>query len=232
MGLNPDRQQTMDAPRTANHAAAGSGDAGFPDYWLRARRALMRADPVLRTLIVTCGATQFRRRGEPFEALARSIIGQQISVKAASTIWERLSTAAGTITPARVVLMSPPQLREVGLSHRKAEYVLDLARRFADGALDPAHWRQQDDESVIAVLTEVRGIGRWTAEMFLMFCLLRSDVLPLDDLGLQRAVSRHYRNGRAVSARTIERIARPWAPWRSVAVWYLWRSLEPQTAEG
>lgn len=203
----------------------------FPEYWPQARRALMRADPVMRSIILACGPTQFRRRGEPFEALARSIVGQQISVKAASAIWERLIGAAGTVTPSRIVAMQMRQLRAIGLSQRKAEYVLDLGHHFVAGTLDQAQWPAQDDEEVINALTQVRGIGRWTAEMFLMFCLLRPNVLPLDDLGLRRAVSRHYRNGRAVSNQAIERIAMQWVPWRSAATWYLWRSLERQTAE-
>lgn len=216
---------------TAGAAADRVGANGFPHFWPRARRALMRADPVMRTIITGCREARFRHRGEPFEALARSIVGQQISVKAASTIWERLHESTGGITPVQILAMRNAQLRAAGLSQRKAEYVQDLARQFVDGALDPAQWPGQDDVTVIGALTQVRGIGRWTAEMFLMFCMLRPDVLPLDDLGLQRAVSRHYRSGRAIAPSTIARIARPWAPWRSVATWYLWRSLEPQTAE-
>lgn len=220
----------VDRP-VAPAAVDGIGANGFPQYWPRARRALMRADPVMRTIILGCREVQFRHRGEPFAALARSIVGQQISVRAASTIWERLNESAGAVTPAQIMAMSDARLRAAGLSQRKAEYMQDLARRFAEGGLDPAQWPDQDDATVIAALTQVRGVGRWTAEMFLMFCLLRPDVLPLDDLGLQRAVSRNYRSGRAIAPSTIERIARPWAPWRSVATWYLWRSLEPQTAE-
>src|SRR5690242_10905905 len=118
-----------------------------------------------------------------------------------------------------------------GLSRRKAEYLAGLARGFVDGTLHPGAWERMDDEEVIAELVQVRGIGRWTAEMFLMFNLLRPDVLPLDDLGLQRAIRLHYFKGRRVSPRTMRRVAQAWAPWRSVATWYLWRSLDPIPVE-
>jgi DNA-3-methyladenine glycosylase II len=114
---------------------------------------------------------------------------------------------------------------------RKAEYLSGLARHFIGGTLHPSAWERMEDEAVIAELVQVRGIGRWTAEMFLMFNLLRPDVLPLDDLGLRRAICLHYFRGRSVSPRTMRRIAAAWAPWRSVATWYLWRSLDPVPVE-
>jgi DNA-3-methyladenine glycosylase II len=123
------------------------------------------------------------------------------------------------------------RLRACGLSERKAEYLAGLARHFIDETLHPSAWERLEDEAVIAELVQVRGIGRWTAEMFLMFNLLRPDVLPLADLGLQRAIRIHYFKGRKVSLRTMRRVAEGWAPWRSVATWYLWRSLDPVPAE-
>ena len=204
-----------------------------PTYWQRAKRELARADPILAIIIRGARpAIALTSRGDPFQTLARSIVGQQISVKAAESVWQRLVlSVGGEPTPEHVAATPPDVLKAAGLSQRKAEYVGDLARHFATGRLDPDGWRAMDDEAIIDLLTEVRGVGRWTAEMFLIFNLMRPDVLPVADLGLQRAVSLHYRNGRVMSERTLRRIALPWTPWRSVATWYLWRSLEPAPVE-
>ncbi|HYF60389.1 MAG TPA: hypothetical protein VEA81_15670, partial [Burkholderiaceae bacterium] len=139
--------------------------------------------------------------------------------------------AAGTVTPARVSRMRLTTLTAAGLSTRKAEYVRDLASRFVSGAVDPTHWPSLDDESVIAELVQVRGIGRWTAEMFLIFNLLRPDVLPVDDLGLLKAMSLHYAAGGAVSRADARELGERWRPWRTAATWYLWRSLDPLPVE-
>jgi DNA-3-methyladenine glycosylase II len=168
-----------------------------------------------------------RSRGDPFHTLARAIVGQQISVKAADTVWARFCAAAPTLSPSETLILNLRGLRDCGLSGRKAEYLRDLARHFADGTIHVHRWPEMDDEAVIAELVQVRGIGRWTAEMFLMFNLLRPDVLPVDDLGLQRAASLHYRGGRPIAVRALRALGERWAPWRSVATWYLWRSLDP-----
>ncbi len=133
--------------------------------------------------------------------------------------------------PKQVLGAGHSELVACGLSRRKAEYIADLARHFVEGSLHDAAWAEMGDEAVVAELVQVRGIGRWTAEMFLIFNLLRPDVLPLGDLGLQRAICLHYFKGRSVSPRTMRRIAALWAPWRSVATWYLWRSLDPIPVE-
>ena len=200
-------------------------------YWIRAKRALARGDPVLARIIRSHPRIALEPRGEPFHTLARSIVGQQISVKAAASIWARVCAVAPRMHPEEIAEARHAKLRACGLSGRKAEYLADLAHRFVDGSLHPGAWERMDDEAVIAELVQVRGIGRWTAEMFLMFNLLRPDVLPLADLGLQRAISVHYFRGRRVSVRTIRRTAEAWAPWRSVATWYLWRSLDPVPVE-
>ena len=171
------------------------------------------------------------RRGEPFFTLARSIVGQQISVKAAASVWARVCTLAPRMQPQEIADAKHARLCACGLSQRKAEYLAGLARHFIDGTLRPSAWARMDDEAVIAELVQVRGIGRWTAEMFLMFNLLRPDVLPLDDLGLQRAICLNYFKGRTVSPRTMRRLAAVWSPWRSVATWYLRRSLDPIPVE-
>jgi DNA-3-methyladenine glycosylase II len=170
-------------------------------------------------------------RGDPFQTLARSIVGQQISVRAAQVVWERVRTALVEVTPRAALEAGAARLFACGLSRRKVEYVLDLAAHFATGRVEPPRWVAMDDEQIIAELVDVRGVGRWTAEMFLIFNLLRPNVLPVDDLGLQRAVSLSYRRGRLVSETALRRIANAWQPWRSVATWYLWRSLDPVPVE-
>jgi DNA-3-methyladenine glycosylase II len=181
-------------------------------------------------------------RGDAFSTLARSIVGQQISVKAAASVWARVlarCTPDGEpISPQAVLRRRAPTLRACGLSERKVEYVRDLAVHFRDGRLTHSRLAAMDDEGVIGCLTEIRGIGRWTAEMFLIFNLMRPDVLPLDDLGLLKAVGRHYFDGEAAAgllrgegrARVLA-AAQAWAPYRSVATWYLWRSLDPVPVE-
>ena len=202
-----------------------------PEYWDRAKRALARRDPVMGAIIRRHPKVFMARRGEAFMTLARAICGQQISVKAAQSVWNRVCDCVGDITPENVLKRKRPQLRACGLSDRKTEYIADLAQHFADGRIHERNWPQMDDEAIIAELTDVRGIGRWTAEMFLMFNLLRPDVFPLDDLGLQKGIRVSYFKGRKVSLRTMKRIGETWRPWRSVATWYLWRSLDPVPVE-
>ncbi len=202
-----------------------------PEYWDRAKRALARRDPVLAAIIRAHPRVSMLRRGEPFMTLARAIVGQQISVKAAQSVWARFAGCVGEIAPASVLARGRAELRACGLSDRKVEYIADLARHFADGTIHVARWPGMPDEEIVAELVQVRGIGRWTAEMFLMFNLLRPDVLPLADLGLQNALRRHYFRGRRVSLGRMRRLGEGWAPWRSVATWYLWRSLDPVPVE-
>ena len=202
-----------------------------PTYWKRATRSLSEADPVLGGLIARYKGLTLASRGDAFQTLARSIIGQQISVKAAQSVWDRFAAEVGDMKPARVIKLSVERLRGCGLSGQKVSYLLDLSARFAGGDLDASRWHDMDDEALIEDLTRVKGIGRWTAEMFLIFYLTRPDVFPLGDLGLQRALSLHYNKGRALSDRRIATLSRLWTPWRSVATWYLWRSLDPVPVE-
>ena len=202
-----------------------------PWYWARAKRALVRRDPVLGGIIRQHPRIALEPRGEPFFTLARSIVGQQISVKAAARIWERLIALAPQMSPRQILDAGRKKLVGCGLSGRKAEYVADLARHFVDGRLRIEQWPEMEDEAVIAELVRIRGVGRWTAEMFLIFNMLRPDVLPFGDLGLQRAICLHYFKGRSVPIRTLRRISDAWTPWRSVATWYLWRSLDPVPVE-
>ena len=202
-----------------------------PEYWDRARRALARRDDVLARIMRRHPRVHLVARGEPFQTLARAIVGQQISVKAAQSVWNRVLQVAPGMTPAEVLSLQRPRLRACGLSDRKTEYIADLAQHFTDGSLHVQRWPAMDDEAVIAELAAVRGIGRWTAEMFLMFNLLRPDVLPLGDLGLLKAVRLAYFKGRKVPLTRIRKLGLAWQPWRSVATWYLWRSLDPVPVE-
>ena len=209
-----------------------------PPWWPRARRALAQADPVMAGIIGRHPRIALASRGDAFATLARSIVGQQISVKAADAVWARLLAACPDMAPRPVLRRRAATLRGCGLSERKVEYLRDLAQHFASGRIDLPTLQAADDEEVIALLTEIRGIGRWTAEMFLIFNLLRPDVLPLDDLGLLKAAGLHYLDGEPAAALLrrdgrvrVQALAAAWAPWRSVATWYLWRSLDPVPVE-
>jgi DNA-3-methyladenine glycosylase II len=202
-----------------------------PEYWDRAKRALARRDPVMAAIIRSRPKVFLMRRGEPFLTLARAICGQQISVKAAQSVWDRVVACCGAVTPENVLQRKRTELRACGLSDRKVEYIADLAQHFADGRIHVHRWPDMSDEQIIAELVEVRGIGRWTAEMFLIFNLLRPDVFPLDDLGLQKGIRVSYFKGRNISLGRMRKLGESWRPWRSVATWYLWRSLDPVPVE-
>ncbi len=203
-----------------------------PDYWDTAVAHLMRRDRIMKKLIPKFPNISLVSRGNPFMTLARSIVGQQISVKAAESVWQRLLLECGKRpTPASIQKAGVEKLRAAGLSGRKAEYILDLSTHFSEKLVHPKKWATMDDESVIAELTAIRGIGRWTAEMFLIFNLQRPDVLPLDDVGLLNAISLHYFSGEPVSRFEAREVAQGWQPWSTVATWYLWRSLDPVPVE-
>ena len=205
--------------------------ATAPVFWDEACRHLKRRDRVLKRLIPQFGEARLTGRGDAFTTLARSVVGQQISVKAAQSVWERFAALAGggvpPVDPQRVLRLAPQDMRTAGLSARKAEYLLDLARHFDEGRVHAMQWASMDDEAIIRELVAIRGIGRWTAEMFLIFHLMRPDVLPLDDLGLIKGISLNYFSGEPVSRAEAREVAEAWAPYRSVATWYLWRSLDP-----
>jgi DNA-3-methyladenine glycosylase II len=197
------------------------------DY-TRARRLLARRDPILRDLMRAhgpCGLAA-RQHKDPFKALARAIVGQQLSAKAAATIFSRFEALFDAFpTPAQVSATPDDRLRGVGLSSQKVGYLRDLCSRIVAGELPLDVLDRMEDEAVIENLTQVKGIGRWTADMFLIFRLQRPDVLPLGDLGIARAVQRAYRLRKAPSPDRLTRIGEAWRPYRSVACWYLWASL-------
>ena len=210
----------------------GRAAAGVtPDYWDEACRHLAKRDRVMKKLIPQFGEGRLQARGDAFTTLARSIVGQQISVKAAQSVWDKfaaLLTGPSTrIQPAAVLGLEVADLRGAGLSARKVEYLSDLAKHFEEGSVHVRQWAQMDDEAIIEELVAIRGIGRWTAEMFLIFHLMRPNVLPLDDQGLLNGISQNYFSGEPVSRAEAREVGEAWAPYRSVATWYIWRSLDP-----
>jgi DNA-3-methyladenine glycosylase II len=198
-----------------------------PPYWDGACADLVKRDRILKKLIPKFGPAHLIIGGDPFVTLARSVVGQQVSVQVAQAVWERVEAACTKLAPQPFIKLGQEKLIACGLSKRKSEYILDLAQHFVSGALHVDKWISMEDEAVIAELTQIRGIGRWTAEMFLIFNLSRPDVLPLDDLGLIRAISVNYFSGEPVTRSEAREVAANWEPWRTVATWYMWRSLDP-----
>jgi DNA-3-methyladenine glycosylase II len=199
-----------------------------PAYWEEACKHLAKKDRVMRRLIPQFGDVCLESRGDAFVTFARSIVGQQISVKAAQSVWDRFASLSKSLTPANVLKLKVDDMRASGLSARKVEYLVDLALHFSNGTVHTRQWADMDDEAIIDELVAIRGIGRWTAEMFLIFYLLRPNVLPLDDVGLINGISHNYFSGEAVSRSDAREVASAWAPYCSVATWYIWRSLDPQ----
>ena len=198
-----------------------------PEYWAQACQHLVKKDRVMKRLIPQFGDACLQSRGDAFVTLARSIVGQQISVKAAQTVWDRFAALPKKITPASVLKLKVDDMRAAGLSVRKVEYLVDLALHFSTGEVHEKQWAEMDDEAIIDELVAIRGIGRWTAEMFLMFYLMRPNVLPLDDVGLINGISQNYFSGEPVSRSDAREVAQAWKPYCTVATWYIWRSLDP-----
>jgi DNA-3-methyladenine glycosylase II len=203
-----------------------------PDYWNEACAELMKHDRILKKIIPKYGSRFLMTRGDAFTTLARSIVGQQISVAAAQSVWNKVLLASKQkVNPKHILALTVEELRAAGLSGRKVEYIRDLAEHFDSGRLHANQWQGMEDEAIIKELSAIRGIGRWTAEMFLIFNMVRPNILPLDDVGLIKAISINYFSGEPVSRHEAREVAANWAPWRTVATWYMWRSLDPATIE-
>ena len=197
-----------------------------PAFWAEACKHLMKKDRVMKRLIPQFGDACLQTRGDAFVTLARSIVGQQISVKAAQTVWDRFVLLPRKLDAASVLKLKIDDMRAAGLSARKVEYLVDLALHFENGALHVKAWETMGDDAIIEELVAIRGVGRWTAEMFLIFYMMRPNVLPLDDAGLINGISRNYFSGDVVSRSDAREVAAAWAPYASVATWYIWRSLD------
>ena len=191
---------------------------------------LKNCDPVLGAIIERVGPCRMEFGAAEFSAVAEAIVYQQLNGKAAFTIFKRFAALAGEpLTPERILKLSDEQLRSVGLSKQKSSYLKDLAAKSASGLLDFSRLPELSDDEVIEHLTQVKGIGVWTAHMFLIFSLRRPNVLPTGDYGVQMAMKKHYRKRKLPKPREMQRIARPWEPYRSIACWYMWRSLDIKT---
>lgn len=202
-----------------------------PEYWQEACAHLSKRCKVMEKLIASYPEAALRTRGNPFQTLARAIVGQQISVKAAQSVWNKTVAAVGKVTPEAVLAASDETLRAAGLSRQKIVYLRDLSTHFMSGKIKPRRWRTLSDEDIINELCDVKGIGRWTAEMFLIFYLMRPNVWPIDDIGLIRAVEKHYFASERITKQQVREHLELFAPWATVATWYLWRSLDPIPVE-
>lgn len=210
-----------------NRAIAMPLPPDAPAYWSDACKHLARKDRMLKKLIAQHPGVVLRSRGDAFTTLARSVVGQQISVKAAQSVWNRFEALLACVAPDHVLLLRVDDMRQAGLSARKVEYLVDLSLQFTSGGLSIDGWPTMSDEAIIKELTAIRGVGRWTAEMFLIFHLMRPNVLPLDDAGLINGISKAYYSGEPVSRIEVRELAQSWAPYSTVATWYIWRSLDP-----
>ena len=196
----------------------------------RAVTHLKKADPVLRAIIERIGPCKMEYGPPEFHSLAEAIVYQQLNGKAAVTIFKRFTDLAGDpVTPSGILKLTPEQMRAVGLSKQKSSYLFDMAQRTQRGELDFARLGEMSDEDVIKHLTQVKGVGVWTAHMFLMFTLRRPNVLPVGDFAVQMAIKKLYRKRKMPKPADMEKIARAWEPYRSIACWYLWRSLDVKT---
>jgi DNA-3-methyladenine glycosylase II len=201
----------------------------LPPYWEQAKQELIKRDRIMRKLIPQFGDLYLVGRDDPFTTLTRSIIAQQLSLQSADALWQKFLQVCPKCNSAQVLKAGPEKLIANGLSKRKTEYVIDLAKHFQEERVHVSNWDAMSDEDVIAELIQIRGIGRWTAEMFLIFNLLRPNILPLDDPSLLRGISLNYFSGEPVSRSDVREVAANWEPWRTVATWYMWRSLDTPT---
>jgi DNA-3-methyladenine glycosylase II len=206
----------------------------LPQFWQKAVKHLRQSDPIMDELISRYHGEILHSKDDGFNTLARSITGQQISVKAADSVWKKIETSVIPLTPERILNTPEITLRMCGLSYQKVTYLRSIAEYFFHNGILIDKWKYEKDETIIAQLTSIKGVGRWTAEMYLIFHLLKPDVLPLDDIGLLKAIAQHYQPGfhcKEVPKHVYQDIAAKWQPYRSVATWYLWRTLDPFPVE-
>ena len=200
-----------------------------PEYWDLAKKELSRKDDVLHEIINEYNDLELVSRGDLFYTLIRSVIGQQISVKAASTVWSRFCERIGDIEPKNILSADIEQLRSCGLSQRKAEYVIGISESWSD--YDSLEWKEMSDEEIIQELIKLRGVGKWTAEMILIFTMLRPDVFPIGDIGMIRGIEKSYNSGEKMSREELYAISEKWKPWRTVACCFMWRTVDPEPVE-
>jgi DNA-3-methyladenine glycosylase II len=200
----------------------------IPSYWQDALTYLTSTDKIMAGLIASYPDESLKNRNNPFYTLIRAVVGQQISIKAAEAIWQRVEAQIKVISPSQFLKVEEDKLRQCGLSRQKIDYMTGIARAFEEGIFTSSRWETMNDQEVVSQLVGIRGIGKWTAEMFLIFHLHRPDVLPLADLGLINAIRLYYSSN---SKEEILTLSQRWKPYRTVATWYLWRSLDPITVD-
>ena len=197
-----------------------------PDYWEKGKKELKKIDKNIKKIIELYEFPSLTTRENMFFTLIRSIVGQQISVKAADTVWDKIVNEAKEIRPEIIYSMDENTMRDCGLSKRKVEYMKAVSEKWLNG-YDKINWHELSDEAVTEKLVEIRGIGKWTAEMILIFTLMRPDIFPMGDIGAIRALEKIYNKGQKMNKEQIEEIVKKWKPWRTIATWYLWRSIDP-----
>lgn len=201
-----------------------------PEWWDSAKLELANKDVLLKSLIEEFEEPRLSSRGDLFATLIKSIVGQQISVIAASAVWSRLFDLVGEVNPESILAKTHEELRQVGLSNRKVEYIVGIAEAWTEG-LGEIDWEQMSDEEVVQELVKLRGVGRWTVQMLLIFALLRQDVFPIDDIGLIRGMEKLYNSGKPLETSELNEISEKWIPYRTMGVWYIWRSIDPEPVE-
>ena len=199
----------------------------LPAYWQQSKEFLTHTDPKLAKLILEHQQYSISSRGEALETLLRSIVGQQISVQAAASVWGKLEKKIGKIKPENVILMSFEELKSCGLSKQKVQYIINICNHFINFSIkDHLYWENRSFESIYDELITIKGVGPWTAEMFGMFYLLEKDIFPIKDIGIIRAMNQIYGEGKPLDLEKIIAISETWRPYRSVACWFLWRSID------
>ena len=201
-----------------------------PEWWGSAKLELANKDVLLKSLIEEFEEPRLSSRGDLFATLIKSIVGQQISVIAASAVWSRLFDLVGEVNPESILAKTHEELRQVGLSNRKVEYIVGIAEAWTEG-LGEIDWEQMSDEEVVQELVKLRGVGRWTVQMLLIFALLRQDIFPIDDIGLIRGMEKLYNSGNPLETSELNEISEKWIPYRTMGVWYIWRSIDPEPVE-
>ena len=200
-----------------------------PNYWKQSKEFLSNADPKLAKLISNHPEYSISSRGDALESLLRSIIGQQISVQAAASVWGKFEKKIEVIEPKNVLAVSFEELKSCGLSKQKVQYITNICNHFINNQItDHSYWKGRTYKSVYDELITIKGIGPWTAEMFGMFYLLEKDIFPIKDVGIIRAINQLYGNGKLLSIENIIAISDTWRPYRSVACWFLWRSIDSE----
>ena len=202
-----------------------------PIFWEQGKNYLIKKDQKLGSLIKSYPNDFLFTKSDPFLTLSRSIVGQQISVKAAQSVWDRLEIKIKKVTPQNIKKLHSNSLKSVGLSRQKVQYLKNLSDAFDNNKIKIKLWSKMSDEDIIQDLIQIKGIGRWTAEMFLIFNLCREDIFPLDDIGMVRGLCKIYQLDYPINRDQVVKIGNRWKPYRSVATWYLWRSLDPIPVE-